>query len=154
MLDRSVACAAIRLAPAARAAILRCAAASVPGEGCGTLIGVETSGGGAMIRAAPAADNIEGNQSQGRFRLAPADIAAAARAARADGWDILGFYHSHPRGFAEPSPADIAEASGWPGYLHVIAAINDPAGLRVWRTGPDRWLEQSIAQGELPWLAS
>jgi len=41
----------------------------------------------------------------------PRDQIAAIRSIEAQGWDIIGIYHSHPSGPATPSPTDIANAS-------------------------------------------
>ena len=35
---------------------------------------------------------------------------------------MLGFYHSHPRSAAEPSPTDLAEAS-YPDHLYLIVSL-------------------------------
>ncbi len=62
-----------------------------------------------------------------RFDIDPADHIAAAKAARANGHAIIGCYHSHPGGRAEPSAADLAGA-GEDNFLWLIAAGDRLAG--------------------------
>jgi proteasome lid subunit RPN8/RPN11 len=53
---------------------------------------------------------------------------AAIHAARAEGRDVIGAYHSHPAGAPVPSPTDLAEANSGSEFLYVIVA---PAGEDV-----------------------
>lgn len=48
----------------------------------------------------------------GHFEIDPQALVDAHRAARAGGPDLIGYYHSHPTGIAEPSATDRAQASG------------------------------------------
>ena len=125
--------------------ILQLAKASAPDECCGMLLGRAQEPGkpAAVVSAAPAR-NLEAGRSQRRFRIAPAAVAQASQVARAQGLELLGFFHSHPRGIAAPSEEDIAEASAWPGYYHIIAAPTDAQPLRAYRTGAQRWHEQLL----------
>jgi proteasome lid subunit RPN8/RPN11 len=86
----------------------------------------------------------EAARSARRFHISAAAIAHASAHARAQGLEVIGFYHSHPRGIAEPSAEDLRDASAWPGYLHLIAAPNDTPTLRAYRTDSPRWHEQTI----------
>ena len=64
-----------------------------------------------------------------RFRIDDAahiDLRRVIRAFRPP-LDVVGAYHSHPRGPASPSPADIAEAM-YPEWTYVIVGL---AGRRV-----------------------
>lgn len=91
------------IAGAAREAVLAHAREAAPNECCGLLVGQ-----GTRILAAVRARNLENSPT--RFLLDPSDHVAARREARARGWDIVGFYHSHPRTRAAPSASDVAEA--------------------------------------------
>lgn len=52
-----------------------------------------------------------------------------------DGWELIGVYHSHPRGDPIPSPTDIAESF----YPDVIYLIGVPGGhLKAWRIVGDQ----------------
>ena len=56
------------------------------------------------------------------FLIDPKDHIDARREGRARGLDILGFYHSHPRGAAVPSVTDLTEAA-YPGSLYAIIGL-------------------------------
>lgn len=45
-----------------------------------------------------------------RYRMEPREQLAAFEAIDAQGWQLVGIYHSHPAGPAQPSLTDIAEA--------------------------------------------
>lgn len=48
-------------------------------------------------------------------------------------YDLVGFYHSHPRGSTQPSATDLELAI--PGYIYLIVTHAD---ARVWRLRADR----------------
>lgn len=56
-----------------------------------------------------------------RFEIDPAALFAAIRGERAGGPMLVGYYHSHPTGHAEPSETDRAMAAG-DGKLWLIVA--------------------------------
>lgn len=61
-----------------------------------------------------------------RFYLDPRDYLRADRAARAEGLDIVGCYHSHPDWPAEPSERDRAGAEGvggGTGFSFIIQSV-------------------------------
>jgi proteasome lid subunit RPN8/RPN11 len=88
------------------ATLIEEATRAYPREACGLLLG--TGQRLAMIR--PAA-NIHDQPDQ-HFEIDPKALIAAHRDARGGGLDVLGYYHSHPTGRAEPSGEDRAQASG------------------------------------------
>ncbi len=131
----------VELAPALADAIRAAAAAAIPHECCGLLEGVR-DGGLTRILALHPARNLAG--AAGRFEIAPADHIAAVRAARANGHAIVGCYHSHPGGRAEPSAADLAGA-GEDDFLWLITAeeaLDAFVYLRGRFTGAD-WVTSS-----------
>jgi desampylase len=77
-----------------------------PRECCGLLLGK-----GQRIALAQPAANVH-PQPERHFEIDPQALIAAHRAARAGGLELLGYYHSHPNGRAEPSASDRAAASG------------------------------------------
>jgi len=89
---------------------------SVPAECCGLLLG----GADTVLAAAPAR-NIADDPAR-RFLIDPKDHIDGRRHARDRGLQVVGFYHSHPVSPAEPSAADLAEAS-YPGHLYVIVSL-------------------------------
>ena len=105
-------------------AVVGDARAAAPRECCGLLIGT----GDAVVRAHPAANLAE---AATRYEVAPADHFAALRAARAEGLAVVGAYHSHPSGPAEPSATDRADAV--PDFLYLIVGLGDePPDIRLW----------------------
>jgi proteasome lid subunit RPN8/RPN11 len=56
---------------------------------------------------------------------------------------VTGFYHSHPRGGAEPSERDLNAA--WPGYIYLIVGGAEAPGPRAWRLVEDRARFEEIA---------
>ena len=65
-----------------------------------------------------------------RFEIDPAALVAALRAERAGGARVVGCYHSHPSGIAEPSARDAADAAP-NGWLWLIVGAGGP--VRAWR---------------------
>jgi len=110
-----------------------------PEEACGFLLGTVTDGGHNHVRALRRAPNRHDEKRTRRYQLTPEDYRAADAAARKEGMDIVGIYHSHPDHPARPSDTDLAEAT-FPGYTYVIVSIQDgqPANLTAWTLAPDR----------------
>lgn len=108
----------VALADGLRARLLAAAAAAYPGEYCGLLEG-ERGADMFRIHALHPARNLSGDVT--RFAIDPHDQFAAQKTARAQGRAIVGCYHSHPRGRAQPSAADLAGA-GEENFLWLIAA--------------------------------
>jgi len=63
-----------------------------------------------------------------RFLIDPQDHINAMRAARLRGFEIVGFFHSHPRSSAWPSATDVAE-SAYPDAVHLIVGVEGEARL-------------------------
>ena len=102
-------------------------AAASPDEICGLLLGTADE-----IREARAAVNVHPDPAR-FFEVDPAILFAAIRAARDGGPAVVGHYHSHPSGRAEPSPRDAAAAPG-DGALWLIVAGGK---ARLWRNVAD-----------------
>ena len=96
-----------------------------PNECCGILIGH----GERIERALPAA-NIHADPL-GHFEIEHQALIDAHRATRGGGSEVVGYYHSHPIGIAQPSPTDRAEATG----DGSVWAIADKGGVTFWRDG-------------------
>ena len=95
---------------------------SYPDEGCGILVG-RFNGERAEILAVTRGTNLNTERSRDRYVLDPADIVEADREARARGWDIVGFWHSHPDHPAQPSQFDTDHA--WVDYVYVICRTTE-----------------------------
>ena len=123
---------ALRITASARAELEAHAAAAYPLEGCGVLVG-SLGGGEASVVSASRGRNLVTDRARDRYELDPGDIVAAERAARAQGLEVVGFWHTHPDHPARPSRFDTERA--WPEYLYVIASTTAEgvADLRAWR---------------------
>ncbi len=96
----------LRIAPNLIEAMLQAAHAAAPNECCGLVIGTPM---GEVTRLVPA-DNVH-EEPQRFFTLDPKTQFAVLRELRGrEDAILLGHYHSHPKGPAEPSPRDLAEA--------------------------------------------
>ena len=69
------------------------------------------------------------------FLITSAAVRALEAIAARDNAEVIGFFHSHPRG-TTPSPTDLERA--WPGYVYVIADASDDEELRGWTLRADR----------------
>lgn len=103
--------------------IRRKSADCAPAEACGLLFGE-----GDAITGWQAAENVA-DMPETRFEIDPAALFAALRRERAGGPKIVGYWHSHPSGNADPSATDAAMAAP-DGKLWLIAAGNE---VRLWR---------------------
>jgi proteasome lid subunit RPN8/RPN11 len=92
-----------------------------PHECCGVLLGHsegEVNSVGEAIRAG----NTRTDSAHNRYNIAPQELIRIQRRGRENGWDIVGFYHSHPDHPAQWSATDLAEAH-WLGCSYVITAV-------------------------------
>lgn len=101
-------------------AVIAHAREAAPAECCGVLLGT-----GHTIVAAVPTRNIATDPTR-RFEIDPQDHVDVRRDARGRGLAVLGFYHSHPRSPAVPSPTDLAEAS-YPDHLYLIVGLGAAA---------------------------
>jgi len=109
-----------------RAALKRIAEEAVlafPNEACGILLGF-----GDRIEQAQPAGNIHPTPRT-HFEIDSQALIDAHRAARQGGPEVLGYYHSHPAGGAEPSATDREQAAG-DGRVWAIVA---DGGVAFWR---------------------
>jgi len=106
------------LPQALRGRILQEAHRARPAECCGLIEGVRGSASFEVTALHPARNLAA---STDRFDIDPRDQFVAHKAARAQGRAIIGCYHSHPGGRAQPSAADRAGA-GEENFLWLIAA--------------------------------
>ena len=104
------------------------AIASPDREICGLLLGTPDG-----ITEARPCRNVAADPAI-RFEIEPAALLAAHRAARRGGAAVIGHYHSHPSGLAEPSPRDAADAVP-DGSVWLIAAAGEVTGWRAVENG-------------------
>jgi proteasome lid subunit RPN8/RPN11 len=113
--------------------ILDESARALPREACGVLLGVLAAG-RPEVRAQRPVPN-DAAEATHRFAIPAARVRAAQLAARRAGLDVIGFWHSHPRGPGAPSPEDLDAAL--PGYLYVIVDVRTGT-VTSWRLRDDR----------------
>jgi desampylase len=99
------------------------AARAAPEECCGILLGA-----GGLIEDARPARNVAADLHRG-FEIDPQALIDAHRAARSGGPQVLGYFHSHPAGPAEPSTTDRAQAA----HDGSVWAIVGEGGVTFWR---------------------
>lgn len=117
----------ITLSSAHRVQIEAEARAAFPKECCGLLEGVRDGNVVRVIAVHPACNLSE---DADRFEIDPAIQFALMRALRDTEREILGCYHSHPNGKAEPSPRD-REGAGEEGFVWLIAGVAADVTLRA-----------------------
>lgn len=98
-------------------------------EVCGLLLGD-----GACVLAIEPCRNVVADPAC-RFEIDPAALLAAHRQARGGGPAVIGCYHSHPGGRAEPSPRDAADAAP-DGAIWLVAAGDRLTAWRAVADGP------------------
>ena len=108
-----------------RARILHEAGIASPRECCGLVEGVRDDD-GFRVSAIHPARNLA--MDADRFEIDPLDHLAASKASRSRGHEIIGCYHSHPAGRAEPSARDVAGADQ-ENFLWLIAACGELAAF-------------------------
>ena len=126
----------LRISRALHSQILHHAAATPDREVCGLLTGDVD----AILGVLPAANVASDPATQ--FEIDPATLFAAIRAEREGGAKVIGHYHSHPGGRAEPSPRDAADSGGAP-RLWLLVAGND---VTAWVSGAAQGLHGAFAR--------
>lgn len=119
--------------PAIIEAMVAHARAMLPNEACGLL-----AGDGKTVRFGYPLTNDQ--LAPDRFTIAPAEHFGAVNHAERRGWEILGVFHSHPRGRALLSPYDIAQAHD-PNWVHVVVGFVPRIEIRTWRIVDGRAIE-------------
>ncbi|HET7334013.1 MAG TPA: M67 family metallopeptidase, partial [Rhizomicrobium sp.] len=126
-----------------REAILGQARHAAPREACGLLEGTR-DGDVVRINAVHSARNVA--KADDAFEIDPAEQFRLMHALRDTPRSIVGCYHSHPNGRAEPSERDragISEAD----FIWLIAAVSEGSEeLRGFVAGPDGFSPAALAE--------
>lgn len=98
------------------------AKSALPREACGVLLGA-ASDNDWRVSGIEASRNVAPQDRHDRFEIDPALLMRLQKASRAGGPPMIGVYHSHPNGKAEPSETDLT--SSWQtGWVWLITAID------------------------------
>lgn len=68
------------------------------------------------------------------FTVPPEEHFAALEDAESKGWELAGVFHSHTRGPARPSMADILAAND-PEWAYLVVGLESDPEIRAWRIG-------------------
>ena len=127
----------VRLAADDARAIREHAREAYPHECCGFLVG-RFEEDVRVVAGLARADNAHADSPQNRYTIAPEEFVRVEHAARERGFEVVGFYHSHPDHRARPSEFDREHA--WPVYAYLIVSVHagEPGELTAWRLADDR----------------
>jgi proteasome lid subunit RPN8/RPN11 len=82
-----------------------------------------------------------------RYEIAPETELELLERIDEAGLDVVGFYHSHPRGPLEPSAVD-AKLAAWPGYSYVIVSLAEGSStLGSWRWDGQQFERETVRRG-------
>ena len=135
----------IQLSPGDLARIRAHGEATYPEECCGILVGSSEKAAGEdrtplarVVRLVGAENEREQENRRNRYLIPPEVILRTEREARAEGLDVVGYYHSHPDHPSRPSDFDRDHA--WPGYSYLIVSVREGRARdeRSWRLSNDR----------------
>jgi proteasome lid subunit RPN8/RPN11 len=108
-----------------------------PNEACGAILGVD-GGESREARALFPLINRRDDSPRNRFSVDADDVRSAERAAKEQGLELIGWYHSHPDHPARPSEFDREHAWPWYSYVIVSVAAGQPREMTSWRLSDDR----------------
>src|SRR6266852_4718402 len=113
-----------------------------PHECCGALLGHDSDGVNQdslreVLGLHPLV-NRRDDSPRNRFSVSAEDVRDAEKAARQQGLEIVGWYHSHPDHPARPSAYDREHAWPWYSYVIVSVAGGEPTEMTSWRLSDDR----------------
>ena len=112
------------------------AEATYPEECCGALLG--RAGDERVVHLAMPIDNAREDERRRRFLVTPDDYRRVEGEAARLGFDLLGFYHSHPDHPARPSEYDREHALPWHSYVIVAGAAGRAGDTTSWVLSGDR----------------
>ena len=117
-------------------------AQTYPHECCGGLLGRDTEVADRRvcreIHALHPLVNRRDDSPNNRFSVTSQDVLDAEKAARQQGLEVVGWYHSHPDHPARPSQYDRDHAWPWYSYIIVSVANRVPEEMTSWRLTDDR----------------
>lgn len=123
-----------------RAEILAHAREGAPEEVVGVLAGAHDDDRSTVVRCYRADNAAQSPRT--RYEIEPSEELDLLERIDAAGLDVVGFYHSHPRGPLAPSDVD-ARLAAWPGHSYVIVSLAD-TDLGSWRWRGERFEREEI----------
>lgn len=143
----------IRLTPAVEQALVTHAREGAPEEVCGVLGGLraEARPGDSpdVVSTLRRVDNAADDR-RSRYELDPAGQLRAMRDLEARRLDVVGFYHSHPRGPAGASATDERLAT-WPDRVYVIVTLaSERPSVGAWRWTGEAFAREPVTVGNDP----
>jgi proteasome lid subunit RPN8/RPN11 len=130
--------------------MVRHAENTYPDECCGAMLGRTTDGKKSVISAVALQNAFTGFQGE-RYELKPEDLLAADQAAREQGLDLIGIFHSHPDCDAYFSTTDLRNSCPW--YSFVVLSIKGGKFDHANSFLPD-WEQTKADKEELIWPKS
>lgn len=110
----------MKITQAALAAIQEHGEEGYPYEICGVMLGPRGSRG--RVTETRRAKNTVVDRAHDRYEIDPRDLIRIEREADAGGFEIVGYYHSHPDHPAQASATDAQRS--WAGPVYVIVAVH------------------------------
>ena len=96
------------------------ARSAYPDECCGAMLGtIDDST--KTVKVAVELENAYQGEKGSRYELRPEDLLQADRAARRQGMDLIGIFHSHPDADAYFSATDLKNSCPW--YSFVVLSV-------------------------------
>ena len=111
-----------------------------PQECCGVLLGTINNGYKNVKILFPLSNefNDSNGSKNNRYLISPSSYKQSEEFAKKYGYEILGFYHSHPDAPAKPSEFDRDHACPWYSYIIVSIQNGHPKELTGWQLKEDR----------------
>ncbi|MBI3753686.1 MAG: M67 family metallopeptidase [Deltaproteobacteria bacterium] len=122
--------------------IINHAKETYPYEACGALAGKQKQGSGRVpsgrgqgsrtekdVLKFYSMENINKDRANDRYEINPKELLKIEKEAKANGLQVIGFYHSHPDHPDRPSALDKERA--WPLYSYVIIAVHNGRDVSV-----------------------
>ncbi len=110
----------IKIEQAAWDVMVSHAESTFPNECCGAMLGT-VDGDEKLVRVATPIKNAFTGAQGARYEIGPEDLLAADAAARKEGMDLVGIFHSHPDCDAYFSETDLKNSCPW--YSFVVLSI-------------------------------
>ncbi|MEK6759662.1 MAG: M67 family metallopeptidase [Deltaproteobacteria bacterium] len=107
-----------------------------PHECCGVIVGAYYNG--KKVFESHRADNVNLERAADRYIIDPKEFNLIDKMARTQGYDVVGFYHSHPDHPDKPSATD--REWGQVGYSYIIVSVKKgtETSVRCWTIEDDK----------------